>query len=64
MLSKQWTDCTYLDVSPTHEKLTDDMRRQFNQTAMEHAKEVRSLCSTLLGNVIHVALHCLTFQHA
>lgn len=40
MLSKQWTDCTYLDVSPMKEKLTDDDRRHFNQTAMEHAREV------------------------
>ena len=40
MLSKQWTDCTYLDVSPAKEQLTDDSRRQFNITALEHAKEV------------------------
>ena len=40
MLSKQWTDCTYLDVGPAHEKLTDDDRRQFNQTALEHARQV------------------------
>ncbi|KAL3158803.1 hypothetical protein ABBQ32_011530 [Trebouxia sp. C0010 RCD-2024] len=39
MLSKQWTDCTYLDVGPAHEKLTDDDRRQFNQTALEHARQ-------------------------
>lgn len=40
MLSKQWTDCTYLDVSPMQERLTDDERRQFNHTAMEHAQQV------------------------
>lgn len=42
MLSKQWTDCTYLDVGPAHEKLTDDDRRQFNQTALEHARQVQA----------------------
>lgn len=40
MLSKQWTDCTYLDVGPMQEQLTDDDRRQFNLTALEHAREV------------------------
>ena len=46
MLSKQWTDCTYLDVGPTQLKLTDDDRRHFNQTAMEHAREVTGCDST------------------
>lgn len=47
MLSKQWTDCTYLDVSPSNEQLTDDNRRQFNISAMEHAKEAIELDDTL-----------------
>ena len=55
MLSKQWTDCTYLDVSPIHEKLTDDDRRQFNQTAMEHAKEVPCRLNSKLLCTIHAA---------
>jgi len=40
ILSKQWTDCTYLDVSPAQEQLSDDSRRRFNITALEHAKQV------------------------
>ena len=49
MLSKQWTDCTYLDVSPMQEKLSDRDRRHFNQTAMEHAREVMAV-TPLAGN--------------
>ena len=40
LLAKQWTDCTYLDLSPAKENLTDDSRRQFNTTAVEHAQQV------------------------
>ncbi len=57
MLSKQWTDCTYLDVSPAQEQLTDDGRRQFNITAMEHAKEV---CAATKHMPICIILHGIT----
>lgn len=47
ILSKQWTDCTYLDVSPAQEQLSDDSRRHFNITALEHAKQAIELDDTL-----------------
>lgn len=40
MLAKQWTDCTYLDVGPAQEPLSDAQRREFNSIALTHAQQV------------------------
>ena len=40
LLAKQWTDCTYLDVGPAQEHLSDAQRREFNRTALTHAQQV------------------------
>ena len=67
LLAKQWTDCTYLDVSPAQEKINDDSRRQFNTTAMEHAKEVSTvsyLSSSRTQTVCYLVNHaCIDQVH-
>ena len=50
LLAKQWTDCTYLDMGPVEEQLSDAQRREFNTTAAKYAKQVTS--STASG--VHV----------
>lgn len=40
VLAKQWTDCTYLDVGPAQEHLSDAQRREFNSIALTHAQQV------------------------